>query len=281
MAAGLLLAALLLAACVSVTSTPSSTTTSEASTSTCTSASTTSTSTSLANKAGGTHYVTTRIPSEEPRLTFYWEFLGGGSFSTDTAQAVTLQLGFLPSGMLQSLFVVAYVPDTEQLLTATGFGSFSAPSIPAGQLAEYDVDLSGVVVDGVDMAVQSERVVSYLAAIELVGRKTMLAEVPVLPVPKFGVPGYYLLEAWPRAGGEEDIPSYATALVWEGSAFQPLGSSDPRRQTQPGYVRFVMTPTTSEYPVTAPLSEERTYTTESGTDTWPVFFVIPAAEQLL
>jgi hypothetical protein len=212
----------------------------------------------------------TRLRAVEPRLTVYWAGFGSGDFPANTAQAVTLRLGLSPFGSLESLFIVAYAPDTQQLLTATAFGAYTGYE-PSG---EY-IDISGAVVDGVSMDVQVPTVASYLAAIELVGRETMLAQLPVLPEPSLGAyPGYYLLEAWPRAGGEEDIPSDAKALVWEGSAFQPLGAGDPRRQAQSAYVRFVMRPITPVYQMPA-LPGRQTTTTTEGIDTSPVFFVIP------
>ena len=291
-AVGLLLSALLVDGCTGdpstrssdldinpgVTSLPASgatsSTTLQASTSTSTSVSTTSTTVSVpATTAARTHKVMTRFRSIEPRLTVYWEGSGGGDFPTDTARMLTLQLGFSPSGSLESLFIVAYAPDTRQLLTATAFGSYTGYS-PSG---EY-IDVSGAVVDGVSMDVQSDAVVSYLTAIELVGRETMLAQLPALPEPSLGTyPGYYLLEAWPRAGGEEDIPSDARAVVWDGSAFQPLDAGDLRRQAHPGYVRFVMTPMTPVYPMPALPPGQQTTTTE-GIDTGPVYFVIPVGD---
>jgi hypothetical protein len=281
-AVGLLLSALLVAGCTSDPSTRSSalsinpdvtwlpdsgatsSTTPSSSTSTSTSISTTYTSDGPATTAGETHRVITGFRSIEPRLALYWESLGGGDFPSDTAQAVTLQLGFSPSGALDSLFVVAYAPDTRQLLTAEAFGP---PS-------EY-IEISGAVVDGVSMDVQAATVVSYLTAIELVGRETMLAQLPALSEPSLGTyPGYYLLEAWPRAGGEEDVPSDAKALVWDGSAFQPLDAGDSRRQADPGYVRFVMTPIPAVWSIPALPPGQQTTTTE-GIDTSPVCFVIP------
>ena len=212
----------------------------------------------------GTQRIFMRLQAVEPNLAKYWPDMGG-PFPSATARMVTLQIGMLTSGSLDSLFIVSYSPETRQLLTAESFG----PS------EEY-VDIWGALVAGVAMTAGGTTVASCLEAVDRVGRATMLAEMPALPAPQLGTfPGYYLLEAWPRSGGEPDIPADAKAVVWTGSAFQPLTASDPLRRADPVHVRFVITPLPSIDPEPAPFPSGETTTTTEGVDLSPVYFVIP------
>jgi hypothetical protein len=210
----------------------------------------------------GTQRVIVRLRAEEPDLAKYWPGMGG-SFPSDTAQVVALQLGISTAGLLDSLFIVAYAAEAHQLFTAESFGNAGA----------Y-MDIWGAVVDGVTMAGGGPNVASCLAAVDRVGRKTFLAQLPDLP-PGFGTfAGYYLLESWPASGREPDIPAEAKAVIWRGSAFEPLSGSDPLRRADRGYVRFVVTPLPSVAPSPAPPPNEPTTTTEA-VDLSPVYFVIP------
>jgi hypothetical protein len=231
----------------------------------CTTSDASSTAPSDAAPSGErTQRVIDRLQAVEPDLAKYWPGMGG-DFPSDNTRVVTLQIGISTDGSLVSLFIVAYAPGTHQLFTGESFGA-------AG--SEY-IDIWGAVVDGVTMAQTGATVQSCLAAVDRVGRKTMLAELPMLPPPEFGdFPGDYLLESWPVNGGEPDIPTGAKAVLWNGSAFEALAASDPLRRADPDHVRFVVTPKPSVGSRPAPFPSDSTTTTEA-VDLSPVYFVIP------
>ncbi len=123
-------------------------------------------------------------------------------------------------------------------------------------------------------AAPSGTVAAFLAAIDEVGAKKMMAKLPALPESYALDPGLHLVQAWPEGTVSEDIPTGARVFVWDGSQFQPLSPGDPRRQTDPRYVRLLMTaiPTTALPPAPGP---GQVTTSTSSVDLGPVFFIIP------
>jgi hypothetical protein len=221
-----------------------------------------STSTTPARlSASRTQRIVAYLAIAEPKLLQDWQSIADGFFPADTAHPVSLEIGLLSSGSLEDLVIVAYANEGK-LLTATGF-------YPAGD----SIAVSGAVVDGVSVtAVQPGTVASYMAVLDRVGPRTILAKLPSFPPSVGSYPGDYLLEAWPRSGGSEDIPNDAKAFIWDGSALQPVPAHDARRHTDPRYACFVATPNPSYISGAGPDTP-----TTIGMDTSPVFFVIPLA----
>ena len=89
---------------------------------------------------------------------------------------------------------------------------------------------------------QPGTVASYMAVLDRVGPRTILAKLPSFPPSVGSYPGDHILEAWPRSGGSKDIPGDARAFVWDGSALQPVPANELRRHDDPRYVCFFVIP---------------------------------------